>query len=113
RADLDLVHPEDELADRVDDLRGVDRDGRHGPDRDPAGRDEVRAPDEHGEHGHEEGRVDEREEDRKSTRLNSSHVKISYAVFCLNCTAAHAIYSLPLHAALPISSRPGSRPSRR
>src|SRR6266511_6362995 len=28
--------------------------------------------------------VDERNaEDRKSTRLNSSHVKISYAVFCL------------------------------
>src|SRR5690606_39975882 len=26
---------------------------------------------------------DELEEDRKSTRLNSSHVKISYAVFCL------------------------------
>src|SRR5690606_39973181 len=26
---------------------------------------------------------DERAEDRKSTRLNSSHVKISYAVFCL------------------------------
>src|SRR5690606_5694946 len=25
----------------------------------------------------------ETEEDRKSTRLNSSHVKISYAVFCL------------------------------
>src|SRR5690606_39273811 len=25
----------------------------------------------------------EQEEDRKSTRLNSSHVKISYAVFCL------------------------------
>src|SRR5690606_41830164 len=25
----------------------------------------------------------ERPEDRKSTRLNSSHVKISYAVFCL------------------------------
>src|SRR5690625_6204247 len=24
------------------------------------------------------------EEDRKSTRLNSSHVAISYAVFCLN-----------------------------
>src|SRR5690606_41016031 len=29
----------------------------------------------------EEGR--RRNEDRKSTRLNSSHVKISYAVFCL------------------------------
>src|SRR5690606_40644398 len=26
---------------------------------------------------------DLREQDRKSTRLNSSHVKISYAVFCL------------------------------
>src|SRR5690606_41887291 len=25
----------------------------------------------------------EQQEDRKSTRLNSSHVKISYAVFCL------------------------------
>src|SRR5690606_41919219 len=28
-------------------------------------------------------RVDLRLRDRKSTRLNSSHVKISYAVFCL------------------------------
>src|SRR5699024_8511665 len=27
--------------------------------------------------------VDNREQDRKSTRLNSSHVSISYAVFCL------------------------------
>src|SRR5690606_41246880 len=27
--------------------------------------------------------VDPEERDRKSTRLNSSHVKISYAVFCL------------------------------
>src|SRR5690606_28167211 len=27
--------------------------------------------------------LDGREEDRKSTRLNSSHVKISYAVFCV------------------------------
>src|SRR5690554_7665259 len=26
---------------------------------------------------------DNEEEDRKSTRLNSSHVRISYAVFCL------------------------------
>src|SRR5690606_41022919 len=30
-------------------------------------------------HGHDLSRP----EDRKSTRLNSSHVKISYAVFCL------------------------------
>src|SRR3712207_7962971 len=28
-------------------------------------------------------RIDELEEDRKSTRLNSSHANISYAVFCL------------------------------
>src|SRR3712207_7921863 len=28
-------------------------------------------------------RVDERLKDRKSTRLNSSHANISYAVFCL------------------------------
>src|SRR3712207_8044905 len=35
--------------------------------------------------GHEVGRVPvgEREADRKSTRLNSSHANISYAVFCL------------------------------
>src|SRR5690606_2025686 len=29
------------------------------------------------------GRVDEHDADRKSTRLNSSHVKTTYAVFCL------------------------------
>src|SRR5690606_39955450 len=29
------------------------------------------------------GRCRRRRQDRKSTRLNSSHVKISYAVFCL------------------------------
>src|SRR6266498_3532065 len=65
--------------------------------------------------------------DRKSTRLNSSHVRISYAVFCLkkkkhglefdpvflralvgvfffffNDTATTEIYTLSLHDALPI-----------
>src|SRR5207249_11636632 len=30
-----------------------------------------------------QGRCDHRRRDRKSTRLNSSHVSISYAVFCL------------------------------
>src|SRR5690554_99134 len=72
------------------------------------------------------------EQDRKSTRLNSSHVRISYAVFCLkkknklmsndvcmyairsascprpvfffNTTATTDIYTLSLHDALPISS---------
>src|SRR6266498_617422 len=58
--------------------------------------------------------------DRKSTRLNSSHVRRSYAVFCLkkqnipptfffffffffNDTATTEIYTLSLHDALPIS----------
>src|SRR5690606_40516786 len=31
-------------------------------------------------------RADRHRRDRKSTRLNSSHVKISYAVFCLKAT---------------------------
>src|SRR3712207_3149869 len=58
--------------------------------------------------------------DRKSTRLNSSHANISYAVFCLkkkkiflvcrpfffNDTATTEIYTLSLHDALPISSPP-------
>src|SRR6267142_298534 len=55
--------------------------------------------------------------DRKSTRLNSSHMSISYAVFCLkkkkilytlyfffNDTATTEIYTLSLHDALPIYS---------
>src|SRR5436305_8214439 len=39
----------------------------------------------HCEDGHAEflGRVWQSATDRKSTRLNSSHVRISYAVFCL------------------------------
>src|SRR5689334_38626 len=40
--------------------------------------------------------------DRKSTRLNSSHSSISYAVFCF--CAAHRYLPSFLHDALPISS---------
>src|SRR5699024_11247943 len=40
----------------------------HGEDRDSCERDDA----------------EDEDEDRKSTRLNSSHVSISYAVFCLN-----------------------------
>src|SRR2546430_10122324 len=36
-----------------------------------------------GELGEETAGKEEREQDRKSTRLNSSHSQISYAVFCL------------------------------
>src|SRR5687768_13246446 len=42
--------------------------------------------------------------DRKSTRLNSSHGYISYAVFCLNEPPPTATYLLSLHDALPISA---------
>src|SRR5947209_8566184 len=43
-------------------------------------------------------------EDRKSTRLNSSHANISYAVFCLNVPATTELSTLSLHDALPIST---------
>src|SRR3712207_7205971 len=49
-------------------------------------RHEVPVPEEHGgEHRAERHGPDDelRREDRKSTRLNSSHANISYAVFCL------------------------------
>src|SRR5690349_22282190 len=41
-----------------------------------------------------------RHEDRKSTRLNSSHVEISYAVFCLKKKKKNKL----LHAHIVISS---------
>src|SRR3990172_2025479 len=44
--------------------------------------------------------------DRKSTRLNSSHGYISYALFFFNDTATTEIYTLSLHDALPICSSP-------
>src|SRR5437588_169630 len=44
--------------------------------------------------------------DRKSTRLNSSHTVISYAVFCLNDPATTERATLSLHDALPISASP-------
>src|SRR2546422_471576 len=72
--------------------------------------------------------MDGQRSDRKSTRLNSSHGYISYAVFCLkkkkkqkkliyilslllsffffNDTATTEIYTLSLHDALPISRWP-------
>src|SRR3989338_5529116 len=46
----------------------------------------------------------DKRQDRKSTRLNSSHSSISYAVFFFNDTATTEIYTLSLHDALPISS---------
>src|SRR5436309_11894957 len=40
----------------------------------------------------------DRGRDRKSTRLNSSHVKISYAVFCLKKKKKHSSYTFPTEA---------------
>src|SRR5207248_1893044 len=50
--------------------------------------------------------------DRKSTRLNSSHRTISYAVFCLKPPPTSALYPLSLHDALPISTAEILAPSR-
>src|SRR5436305_4160291 len=36
-------------------------------------------------------------EDRKSTRLNSSHVRTSYAVFCLKKIISHHLMTAPAH----------------
>src|SRR3712207_7899324 len=48
-------------------------------------------------HPHEEERIrDERDQDRKSTRLNSSHANISYAVFCLKKIPDRVAYRQPL-----------------
>src|SRR5690554_7144990 len=41
--------------------------------------------------------------DRKSTRLNSSHVRISYAVFCLKKKKDKAIYATDVHRATNIA----------
>src|SRR5438132_9044253 len=41
-------------------------------------------------------RIREQVLDRKSTRLNSSHTVISYAVFCLKKKKEHDSYHLPI-----------------
>src|SRR5436309_8969085 len=52
------------------------------------------------------GRAAKARVDRKSTRLNSSHVKISYAVFCLKkkkqkiSRQVHAAQQAPFHLCL-------------
>src|ERR1039458_7630093 len=43
--------------------------------------------------------------DRKSTRLNSSHLGISYAVFCLKKTPAHAPFRIVVLVLTQNSSR--------
>src|SRR2546429_2607205 len=62
-----------------------------------------------GDHHHEpDHQVDDRSrEDRKSTRLNSSHGYISYAVFCLKKKKkSKQRKQVIFDGALPISTRP-------
>src|SRR5438874_4653510 len=54
---------------------------------------------------HDGDRVEEMNSDRKSTRLNSSHVEISYAVFCLK-KKKHAAYD---HVRGPTARLRGAR----
>src|SRR3712207_8777976 len=55
---------------------------------------------EHGIHavvgttGFTDQRLDQLREDRKSTRLNSSHANISYAVFCLKKKNTNTVFSM-------------------
>src|SRR5690606_41423244 len=75
RRSSDLGQPVLVDGDQAQDL--CDRDGR---------KREVGTMKAEGEPAPEEGQQhggSHRQQDRKSTRLNSSHVKISYAVFCL------------------------------
>src|SRR3712207_8787096 len=44
--------------------------------------------------------------DRKSTRLNSSHANISYAVFCLKKKTSPSSPPSPLHSTPSLRSRP-------
>src|SRR3712207_7470864 len=46
------------------------------------------------------------ERDRKSTRLNSSHANISYAVFCLKKKKKHALYTRTTSSSCSLTLNP-------
>src|SRR5688572_32351480 len=61
--------------------------------------------------GEREGQRGEHAGDRKSTRLNSSHSQISYAVFCLKKKKKiHQLLALPRTQLPSSSTRNGSHP---
>src|SRR5690242_21621227 len=68
-----------DLDGEIEDRRGGD-DGLHGGLEAAVGRDRMNGDGVAGEARHQQERA---RPDRKSTRLNSSHMSISYAVFCL------------------------------
>src|SRR2546427_8574250 len=68
----------------------------------PIGRLEIERPRQRGDHGRAAGGGHGALSDRKSTRLNSSHSQISYAVFCLKKKRAgqpETRYQRPRHRA--------------
>src|SRR5205085_7973477 len=75
---------------------GVDEDRRHAPARG----------------GRRPDRCEPLVQDRKSTRLNSSHSQISYAVFCLKKKKNHrTTNTLSLHRACPPRTHPDLSPT--
>src|SRR5256885_17223128 len=66
-----------------------------------ASKDDLRS--ENRRHPHGSRRVQPRPQDRKSTRLNSSHLVISYAVFCLK-KKKHTPMSSTKIVALPLDN---------
>src|SRR3954467_13162079 len=50
--------------------------------------------------------------DRKSTRLNSSHTIISYAVFCLKKTKTHTARGARARPHPPLDPAPQAQPAR-
>src|SRR5438132_4960192 len=84
--DLPAAHVDEVEEQSRDKVRGEEARQEADEQRHPEALDGT-APEEHEDHrGAHDGqvRVDDRpQRDRKSTRLNSSHTVISYAVFCL------------------------------
>src|SRR2546430_6977906 len=76
-------------------FRSVEPTGRQGAKPEDAG------------HAKQDERWERHRSDRKSTRLNSSHSQISYAVFCLKKKKIHRVriknYSIPTSTHHPIA----------
>src|SRR3712207_6864620 len=71
---------------------GEDRRGERRLPRDPRVRQDEGVDEDDVAHRHEGGEPRDKLRDRKSTRLNSSHANISYAVFCLKKKKINAQY---------------------
>src|SRR5207249_10048294 len=68
---------------QLSEREGAGADVAHADDQDGGGTERRDEPHEQAVAALQQREADARRQDRKSTRLNSSHVSISYAVFCL------------------------------